>query len=318
MTRSLRLFLAAAAPLLAMATSVAAQTAPQDPGESWGKPVRAGDSSELLRTVGDQLGMVRSNQLFWQQLNALEFTANGQWTDLEAGGEMRPVSKYTYQISIEIPAARLDIEGPDMERTVQVVRGDLDRAWNERRPGYPSGNSDAAAFREQLIWFWPHAFTRAAAYAEKGLCPDGSACEGLTTTIAEIDGAPVVTTTIDGVEYRGTIGKDGRPARIEARIDVPGRGEVDYAVSYANYRNGLGLGASGEEVGEGIRGLAASSDVGAARGEGILDKFHTGTYFPGEFTHTIDGETVADLVTTEGWPNAFVIFPDPDLLAAVQ
>jgi hypothetical protein len=127
-----------------------------------------------------------------------------------------------------------------------------------------------------------------------------------------------VTVTVDGVVYSGVLGADNRPARISARINVPGIGEADYVANYSGYRNGLGLGAAGEEIGEGVRGLVAAGDVGAARGEGILDKFHTGAYFPGNIVHEVNGAPVLQLEVTEGWPNAFVIFPTPELLASAQ
>lgn len=301
------------------ASAVTAQSGPQPGGQLWGPPVSATDSSPVIRELGDQLGMVRSNQLFWQQLNALELTGNGSWVDLEtsAPGEMQPVSKYTLAYSVQLPALRLDVEGPGFDRIVRVVRGDLDRAWDESRPGYPTGDAENAAFREQMLWFWPHAFARAAAYAEQGRCPDGSECAVEFSVIEDVAGNQV-TVEIEGTIYSAVIGEDNRPARISARIDVPGVGEAEYIASYRNYRNGLGLGASGEEIGEGVRGLVAAGDVGAARGEGILDKFHTGAYFPGNVVHEVDGVPVLELEVTEGWPNAFVIFPTPEVLAAAQ
>src|SRR3546814_12219343 len=88
--------LAGAVASIGLAASVAiAQTGPQEPDQLWGIPVSANESSEAIRTLGDQLGMVRSNQLYWQQLNAIEFTANGRWAELESGsnGKMPPVSQ---------------------------------------------------------------------------------------------------------------------------------------------------------------------------------------------------------------------------------
>lgn len=296
-----------------------AQTGPQEPGLEWGIPISANDSSDLMKDVGNQLGMIRSNELLWNQLSAVEFTANGSWADPEAGsiGEPQQASKYTYAYSLALPASRLDVEGVEMERTVRVVRADLDEAWDETRPGYVDGPSDNAAFREQFLWLWPHAFARAAAYAEQGKCPDGNDCD-VDFALSEDGGATAITVSVDGVEYRGTLGEDNRPAEIAATIEMPGVGPVDYIARYADYRNGLGLGASGEEVGEAVRGLPASSDQGAARGQGILDKFHTGLYSPGSITHEADGQTVLELETTEVWPNAYMIFPTPEQLAAAQ
>lgn len=206
-----------------------------------------------------------------------------------------------------------------MERIVRTVRGDVDEAWNASRPGYPTGDSEHAAFREALIWLWPHAFGRAVAYAEQGLCPDGSGCD-VALEVTEEGGESVITVEIDGREYRGTLGEDDRPARIEAEIDIPGVGPSSYAAIYSDYHNGLGLGATGEAVAVDLqeRDIGASTDVALARGEGILDKYHTGTYFPRNVSHEVDGQPVLDINITEGWPNRFMIFPTPELLAAAE
>src|SRR3546814_18546100 len=103
-----------------------------------------------------------------------------------------------------------------MDRIVRVVRGDLDRAWNETRPGQVLGESEQAAFREAQIWFWPHAFARAAAYAEQDRCPDGSDCE-VRVEVAETDGSTAITVEIDGNEYRGTPGDAKHTSRARAK-----------------------------------------------------------------------------------------------------
>lgn len=308
---------AAVGAVLLTAADAVAQSGPQAPGQLWGTGVSASESSPVIREMGDMLGMVRSAQLFWQQLNALKIVGHGQWTDLEttAPGEMRPVGVYTISMGLGLPAARVDIEGRGMDRSVRVVRGDLDRAWDEASPGYPLGESDFAAFREQSIWFWPHAFARAAAYAEQGRCTDGTECT-VEFTLTENGDDRMISVEIQGITYVATLDADFRPATISARIDVPNVGEAEYVAHYSGYRNGLGLGTTGEEIAfDNLRSLEASSDVGAARGLGVLDKYHTGAYIPGEVRHEVNGEVVLDLTITEGWPNAFMIFPTPELLA---
>ncbi len=141
------------------------------------------------------------------------------------------------------------------------------------------------------------------------MCPDGKAC----TTTFSIDGN-VITVAVAGATYKATMDADGRPGKIEARINVPGVGEADYVAEYGGYHNGQGLAATGEAVGIVVGELTAAADTGKSRGEGVIDKFHTGAYFPTELKHSVNGTPVLQLEVTEGWPNAFMIFPTPEQL----
>ena len=75
---------------------------------------------------------------------------------------------------------------------------------------------------------------------------------------------------------------------------MPGGAPKKVVATYSGYRNGQSL------------------------GQQALDKFHTGTYWPGRIVHEIDGTKVLDITMTEGWSNPYMIFPEPELLAKAK
>jgi hypothetical protein len=87
------------------------------------------------------------------------------------------------------------------------------------------------------------------------------------------------------------LGAENRPERVEATLVLPGGASKKVVSMYSGYRNGQSLGQT------------------------ALDKFHTGTYWPGRIVQEIDGAKVLDISLTEGWSNPYQIFPEPELLA---
>jgi hypothetical protein len=287
------------------ADRASAQQPFQPSPQAWGPAVAAKDIDPAIRAAAEVLGIVRTRALVIGQVNLPEFVGKGTMVDLEATGSPRPVevSRYTYAIALQIPASRLDFEGPQTPRTIRVVKGN--RAWNEAwsddKTKLSTSPSDNAAYRAQVMWVSPHAFLHAAAFASGKKCLDGKAC---TTPfkVAQEGGRTVVDVEVNGVTYKATMGTDKRPERIEAMVKMPGGASKKLVASYADYR-------TGEKPDAGF---------GNADGKDALDRFHSGTYWPSRITHELDGMKVLDLTITEGWANPYAIFPDPELLAKAQ
>ena len=292
--------LAKAALLLATAAAASAgsgwQTAfaqytPANTG-LWGTEIPAKDIDPAIRAAADALGLIRDTRLVIGQVNLLEYVGSGTMVDVEATtpGRQIDVSKFTYAVALQIPASRLDFETAG-GRTVRVVK--KDRAWNEETPGINPSPSGNAAYRAQAMWLMPHAAIHTAVFASAKKCFDGKACE-VPLQIAKEDGKTTLTTSINGQSYKTTLGADNRPERVEATIAMPGGGAKKMVSIYSGYRNGQSL------------------------GQAALDKFHTGTYWPGRIVQEIDGVKVLDIVLTEGWSNPYQIFPEPELLAKAK
>jgi hypothetical protein len=255
----------------------------------WGTEISAKEIDPVIRAAADALGLVRDTRLVIGQVNLLEYVGSGTMVDVESTAPARQieVTKFSYAVALQIPASRLDFETAS-GRTVRVVK--KDRAWNEESPGVNPSPSSSAPYRAQAIWLMPHAAIHAAVFASAKKCPDGKACE-MPLQIAQEDGKTVLTTSINGQSYKTTLGSDNRPERVEATIAMPGGASKKVVSMYSGYRNGQSLGAT------------------------ALDKFHTGTYWPGRIVQEIDGAKVLDITLTEGWSNPYQIFPEPELLA---
>jgi hypothetical protein len=266
-----------------------AQYTPANTG-FWGTEIPAKGIDPAIRAAADALGMVRDTRLVIGHLNLLEYVGHGTLVDLEAATPGQPieVSRYSYAVSYHFPASRLDYEGPNGARTIRVVK--KDRAWNEEKPGINPSPSGNAAFRAQEIWLTPHGAIHAAAFASAKKCLDGKECD-VPLQVAKEDGKTVITASVNGQSYKTTLGGDNRPERVETVIKLPSGALQKIAAIYSGYRNG------------------------ASTGEAALDKFHSGTYWPGRIIQEIDGKKVLDITITEGWSNPFVIFPEPERLA---
>ncbi len=255
----------------------------------WGTEISAKEIDPVIRAAADALGLVRDTRLVIGQVNLLEYVGSGTMVDVESAtpGRLIEISKFSYAVALQIPASRLDFETAS-GRTVRVVK--KDRAWDEETPGVNPSPSSNAAYRAQAMWLMPHAAIHAAAFAFAKRCLDGKACD-LPLQITKEDGKTILTTSINGQLYKTTLGSDNRPERVEATIAMPSGAPKKVVSMYSGYRNGQSL------------------------GETALDKFHTGTYWPGRIVQEIDGAKVLDIVLTEGWSNPYQIFPEPELLA---
>jgi hypothetical protein len=268
-----------------------AQYTPANTGY-WGTEIPAKEIDPIIRAAADALGLVRDSRLVIGQVNLLEYVGSGTMVDVESAtpGRQIEVGKFSYAVALQIPASRLDFEAANA-RTVRVVK--KDRAWNEEKPGINPSASTNAAYRAQAIWLMPHAAIHAAVFASAKKCLDGKPCD-VPLQIGKEDGKTVLTTSVNGVSYKTTLGADNRPERVEATITLPGAASKKVVSSYSGYRNGQSLGQT------------------------ALDKFHSGTYWPGRIVQEIDGAKVLDITITEGWSNPYQIFPEPELLAKAK
>jgi hypothetical protein len=268
-----------------------AQYTPANTG-FWGTEIPAKDIDPAIRAAADALGLVRDTRLVIGQVNLLEYVGSGTMVDVESAtpGRQIEVSKFSYAVALQIPASRLDFEAGSA-RTVRVVK--KDRAWNEEKPGINPSPSSNAAYRAQAMWLMPHAAIHAAAFASAKKCLDGKACD-VPLAVTKEGAKTVLTTSVNGQSYKTTLGADNRPERVEATIAVPGGASKKVVAIYSGYRNGQSLGQT------------------------ALDKFHTGTYWPGRIVQEVDGAKVLDITLTEGWSNPYQIFPEPELLAKAK
>src|SRR4029077_11853010 len=131
--------------------------------------------------------------------------------------------RYNYAVALHVPAARLDYEGPQTQRTIRVVKGD--RAWNEvwsdDKKTLRTTPSDKGADRAQMMWVQPHAFLHAAAFASGKKCLDGKSCSN-PIKIGQENGKTVIETEVSGHSYKATLGADKRPERIETMLTLAG------------------------------------------------------------------------------------------------
>jgi hypothetical protein len=273
---------------------------------NFGPVVPAKDIHPTLKAAAEVMGVIRTRALVIGQVNLPEIVGAGTMVDIEAAtpGQPVPISRYTYAVSMQLAASRLDFEGPNTPRTIRVVKGT--RAWNEQ---WAAGNkklntspADAtAAFRAQSLWLQPHAWLQAAAFASVKRCWDGKACPVEIKAGTE-NGKPTVEFPINGVTYKGTMGADKRPESIEATVAVPSGGTKKLVARFYDWRAG------------------EKPDAGFANptGPNALDKFHNGTYWPSRVVHELDGAKVLDITLSEGWANPYTVFPEPELLAKAQ
>jgi len=258
----------------------------------WGTEIPAKDIDPAIRAAADALGLIRDTRLVIGQVNLLEYVGSGTMADVESTppGRQIEISKVSYAVALQIPASRLDFEAANV-RTVRVVK--KERAWNEERPGINPSPSSNAAYRAQAMWLMPHAAIHAAVFASAKKCLDGKTCD-VPLQVAKENGKTVLTTAVNGISYQTTLDANNRPERVEATIALPGGTSKKVVSTYSAYSNGQSLGQT------------------------ALDKFHTGTYWPGRIVQEIDGAKVLDITLTQGWSNPYQIFPEPELLAKAR
>lgn len=273
---------------------------------NFGPVVQVKDINPVLKAAAEVMGVVRTRALVIGQVNMPEIVGSGTMVDLEAAtlGQPVPVSRYTYVVSMQLAASRLDYEGPNTPRTIRVVKGN--RAWNEKWSDdktklstSPAG--DTAAHRAQMMWLQPHFWLQTAAFASAKRCWDGKACT-VELKVGNEGGKPTVEVPVNGVNYKATMGADKRPESIEAMIAMPSGGTKKVVARFFDWR-------AGKEPDAGFA---------AVMGADALDKFHNGTYWPSRVVHEVDGTKVLDITLSEGWANPYTVFPDPELLAKAQ
>lgn len=272
--------------------------------QGWGPAVEAKTLDKTIEKMVDTTGMVRTRNRVVGQVNLPEFEATGTMVDVEAGATAAvPVSKYTYAVAIQGQASRLTIERPNAPPVIRVVKGN--RAWNETwsadKKKISTAPADAAAtYRAQSLWVQPHAFMHAVAFANGKRLLNGQAGE-TPHSIKQEGGKTVIEVQIGGRPYKGTLSADNRPESIETMVTVGGA-QKRLVATFTGWR-------TGEKPDAGF---------GTATGANVLDKFHSGVYWPSTIVHTLDGQKVLDLTLSGGWANPYVIFPDPELLAKAQ
>lgn len=275
-----------------------------------GPQVNRKDVDAVIGAAADTMGLVRTRALVIGQINLPAYDAKGTMVDLEATplGQPQPVTRYTYSMAFYYPAAREEIEGPNIKPISRVVKGT--RAWDETWVMDAKGNKSKintapadkfAAFRAQMMWFQPHNWIQAAALYNTKRGVDGKATTQ-TAVIAKENGKDTVEITINGVAYKGTMGTDKRPESIEATITMPDGSKKKMVNRFYEWR-------AGEKPDAGYS---------QALGANALDQFHNGTYFPSRITRDLDGQRVMDITLYAGWGNPYVVFPEPEILAKGQ
>jgi hypothetical protein len=278
----------------------------QASAQGWGPQVEAKSLDKTIEKMVDTTGMVRTRARTVGQVNLPEYEGTGTMVDVEGGGTATiPVTKYIYAVAIQSASSRLQFQGPNTPETIRVVKGN--RAWNEswsadRKKISTTPAADAAAtFRAQSLWVQPHAFMHAVAFANAKRLLNGQAGE-TPYSIKQEGGKTLIEIQINGRPYKGTLGVDTRPESIETMVTVPGGAQKRMVATFTGWR-------TGEKPDAGF---------GTSTGPNVLDKFHSGVYWPSTIVHTLDGQKVLDLTLTGGWANPYQIFPDPELLAKAQ
>src|SRR5262245_903007 len=148
---------------------------------NFGPVVPVKDVDPVIKAAAEVMGVVRTRALIIGQVNMPEMVGSGTMVDVEAPtlGQPVQVSRYTYVVSMQLGASRIDFEGPNTPRTIRVVKGG--RAWNEKwsddKKKLSTSPADAAAtYRAQMLWLQPHFWLQTAAFASVKRCWDGKAC----------------------------------------------------------------------------------------------------------------------------------------------
>jgi hypothetical protein len=200
-------------------TAPAAQAAPkkaataQSPFQA-GRPalkVRPEGDQAIKRTVADAMGFVRGMGAgeTTKTLNRIQWLGSGKMQD---GGVNYEVTKYSYAVSLQLKAAREDIQrtsGNKAERLVYVL---LDQdAWDEKTPGVDGRKaSESAVSRKLRMARTPIGFTRAMLDADQA-----------TVKIVDpgVGGKVTISLPIEGVPTTAELNPDYRPETITMKID---------------------------------------------------------------------------------------------------
>jgi hypothetical protein len=202
-----------------------AKTLPTSPHQAGRPPLKTrpvGDQA-IKRTVADAMGFIRgmgpgeTNK----SLNRLQWIGAGQMTD---GGVVYPVSRYSYQVSLHLKAAREDITRTARGKEQRLVHVVVDQqAWDEREPGVDELPASEPALNRRLqLARTPIGFTRAMLDADQA-------------TIKVTDNGPgkvAITFAVEGVPINADLNADYRPEVITMTIDGK-----EYVDRYHNYQD---------------------------------------------------------------------------------
>jgi hypothetical protein len=288
----------------------------QNPCPGCGSQVPVKDIHNSLADANQRMGLVRSTVSQVGQVNNYEIIASGTWVDLEAPtlGSPVPVKRITWNVMQQLWASRTEVETASGAKTIRVVKGK--RAWDETwtqettKAGpvkkLNTTPADAAvSLRAALVWVQPHAFISHAAFANAKKCmtPEIKACD-TPNSVETANGRTVVSVTIEGSVYRGTLDERGRVGTIETVLKMPNGQSKALVANYTGWR-------AGEADTPDIKNISVE-------GDNVLDMFRNGTFWPEFIVWTLDGQKVLDLKVTEGWANPYTVYPDPELLAKGQ
>ena len=299
---------AMAASVMAAASLVGGSAFAQSPCPVCGPQAEAKKIDPAIYHVADEMGLVRSTSLLIGQMHIIEMAGSGKMVDLEAAtlGQPVDVSKITWNVNMQLHASRVTYQAGSTQ-TIRVVKNG--RGWNEtwtadkKKLNTAPVDPAVAALRSQLVWFEPHAFITAAAFAsdKKCLLDTAKACSN-AVSVGQENGKTVITVEMDGTTYKGTVDAKNRIASVEGTIKLPGGAAKKLVATYGPWR-------SGEKI-----EVPHDPDYG----KNSMDQFHNGNYFPEKITWDLDGTRVLDLAITAGWGNPYTVYPEPELLAKAQ
>jgi glyoxylase-like metal-dependent hydrolase (beta-lactamase superfamily II) len=295
------LMIAAAATLIFQTAS--AQQQPPTPAKAAADAKAAAsdtpDRAKTLKSVADDLGMIRGNAPQLDAINTMEFSGSG--TTNAFGQAYKPdgpwpafKTEYHVALSYNPPAMRVEMtrtnpDGPIQgggglplaapQHTIQTVREKY--AWNESElgaglePGKGTATPAMAAVNDRLLQLWilPYGVVKAALAA------------GDQTKISTENGATVITFPLAGplagVTAKATLGDKNRVAKVETRTNDPVLGDMVTETDYSDYAD---------------RGIIA-----------------TDVQLPGHIVQKQGGYPVLDIqVKTADLDNPYLVFPVPD------
>jgi hypothetical protein len=206
----------------------------ESPYQAGAKPLMAKPegNAAIIRTMADQLGMIRLN--FFKRppgeelvdvVNRLQIGGTG--TAFNPATKKPGEVKLVYGMALHSWEARLDVRVKDAAgketRIVEVLSGD--RAWNETAPGVGGVyKSDELRARRYFLALQPHAFARLAAKAK----PE-------TVKIVEAGGVTTVTVPFEGYPVTATLDQDYRPVKVFVSFKDPQHGVTTLEGNYGRY-----------------------------------------------------------------------------------
>lgn len=287
----------------------------QSPCPLCGAQVPIKDIPKILGEAGTSMGLVRSQALQIGQINNYEMLAKGTMVDLEAATPGQPVevSKFLWNVQQQQWAQRLEIEGPNLPRSIRVVKGKRawDESWVSEKTKIGTVNKlrtaaadDKSAIRQVMVWLEPHAFFTQVAFAAGKKCM-AEATKPCTTpwSVKDEGGKTILSVEISGRTFTGSLDAKKRIGSVETTIPVGGS-DKKIVATYTGWRTGA-------------QDTNNPKDL-SAEGENALDKFHNGVFWPEKIVWELDGKKVLDVTVQGGWGNPYTVYPEPELIAKAQ